>query len=76
MLDCKCLNYPVQFPTVFQTTAWVSDYSEVGYRSNHSGGGANFLLCDGSVRFFTPSTSLTLLQGMATRNGGEVLPSN
>jgi prepilin-type N-terminal cleavage/methylation domain-containing protein/prepilin-type processing-associated H-X9-DG protein len=76
MLDCKCLNYPVQFPTTFQTTAWVSDYSEVGYRSNHSGGGANFLLCDGSVRFFTPSTSLTLLQGMATRNGGEVLPAN
>jgi prepilin-type N-terminal cleavage/methylation domain-containing protein/prepilin-type processing-associated H-X9-DG protein len=76
MLDCKCMNYPVQSPLTYQTTAWVNDYSEVGYRSNHAGGGANFVLCDGSVRFVTPTASIPLLQAMATRSNGEVVPAN
>jgi prepilin-type processing-associated H-X9-DG protein len=39
-------------------------------RSNHFGG-ANVLLCDGSVRFVHESISLSTWQGLATRNGGE-----
>ena len=33
--------------------------------------GANFALCDGSVRVFTPKTSPAVLFGMATIGGGE-----
>ena len=38
--------------------------------SLHSGG-ANFLLCDGSVKFFTYNAD-ALLPALATRAGGEV----
>jgi len=37
-------------------------------------GGTNVVLCDGSVRFLTNSTSDTVLRALITRNGGEVLP--
>jgi prepilin-type N-terminal cleavage/methylation domain-containing protein len=36
-------------------------------------GGVNVLLCDGDVRFFTNSISLTTWQAMGTRNGNEVM---
>ncbi len=36
-------------------------------------GGANFVLGDGSVRFVSYSTNNVLLQGLSTRNGGEVV---
>src|SRR5262249_44270191 len=42
------------------------------YGSQHSGG-ANFCFCDGSVRFISDSAPLTMLQGLSTRNGGEVI---
>jgi hypothetical protein len=32
------------------------------------------LLADGSVRYLTATTDLTLLQNLATRSGGEVGP--
>jgi prepilin-type N-terminal cleavage/methylation domain-containing protein/prepilin-type processing-associated H-X9-DG protein len=38
--------------------------------------GANFLLGDGSVRFFQYSAATTLLRPMASRNGGEILPGS
>jgi prepilin-type N-terminal cleavage/methylation domain-containing protein/prepilin-type processing-associated H-X9-DG protein len=43
-------------------------------RSRHTGG-VNVALCDGSIRFFTNSTSLTTWQYMGTMNGGEVVPN-
>jgi prepilin-type processing-associated H-X9-DG protein len=42
------------------------------FRSSHPGG-VNMGLCDGSVRFFQQSISSAVLDGMATRQGGEVV---
>ncbi len=41
------------------------------FGSNHSGG-ANFGMCDGSVRFVSGSVDMNVLSGMATIQGGEV----
>jgi prepilin-type N-terminal cleavage/methylation domain-containing protein/prepilin-type processing-associated H-X9-DG protein len=72
MLDCKCTIWPIQYPTTFATTNQLNFYSEALWRSAHIGGGAHFAFCDGSVRFLTPSTSLSVVEDMATRAGGEV----
>jgi prepilin-type N-terminal cleavage/methylation domain-containing protein/prepilin-type processing-associated H-X9-DG protein len=45
------------------------------YWSMHPGG-ANFLLGDGSVRYFPYSAATTLMRPMASRNGGEILPGS
>jgi len=39
-------------------------------------GGANFAMADGSVRFLKDSTNMTVLHGLGTRAGGEVLSSD
>ena len=38
-------------------------------------GGCNFLMSDGSVHFLTYSLGPLVLDGLVTRNGGEVIPS-
>jgi prepilin-type N-terminal cleavage/methylation domain-containing protein/prepilin-type processing-associated H-X9-DG protein len=50
-------------------------FTAVGYRaarSRHTGG-ANLLLCDGSVRFVRDSVDVTVWRAVGTRNGGEVV---
>ncbi|MDR2116728.1 MAG: DUF1559 domain-containing protein [Planctomycetaceae bacterium] len=42
-----------------------------GFGSNHSGG-ANFVFCDGSVRFVSDTTSTSILMSLASRDGGEI----
>ena len=42
-----------------------------GFGSNHPGG-ANFSLCDGSVRFVGDTTDTKTLMSAASRNGGEI----
>lgn len=43
------------------------------YWSLHTGGG-NFLLADGSIRFFQYSAAITVIRPMASATGGEVIP--
>jgi prepilin-type N-terminal cleavage/methylation domain-containing protein/prepilin-type processing-associated H-X9-DG protein len=45
------------------------------YWSLHPGG-ANFLFCDGSVRFIKEQVGFFVFQSLATRNGGEMLSSD
>lgn len=45
------------------------------YWSMHPGG-ANFLFCDGSVRFIKEQVGFTVFQALATRAGGEVLSAD
>ena len=47
----------------------------IGFRSYHPGG-ANFLMGDGSVRFFKDSISGLVYRAMASRAGGESLVAN
>src|SRR5262245_17521959 len=69
MIDHKVVTYPIGYAGSFYT-------NETPFTSNHGGGGANVVMCDGSVRFLPQSTNLLTLQMMATRAGGEVIPSN
>ncbi|QDS89831.1 hypothetical protein EC9_40320 [Rosistilla ulvae] len=48
------------------------NYRPQGFSSYHPGG-AHFALADGSVRLFTETIDQTLLYGLTTRLGGEVL---
>ncbi|WP_254512703.1 DUF1559 family PulG-like putative transporter [Anatilimnocola floriformis] len=41
--------------------------------SNHAGGGSNFALSDGSIRFVRDSISLQILAAVSTRAGGETV---
>jgi prepilin-type N-terminal cleavage/methylation domain-containing protein/prepilin-type processing-associated H-X9-DG protein len=46
-----------------------------GFRSNHPGG-ANFVFCDGSVKFLKATLSTTVLQALGSRNLGEIVSSD
>jgi prepilin-type N-terminal cleavage/methylation domain-containing protein/prepilin-type processing-associated H-X9-DG protein len=46
-----------------------------GLYSDHPGG-AHILMCDGSVHFMVEATEITVLQALASRNGGETLGEN
>ena len=64
-VDHKYIQYPIN------TNVTSHPLGAMPFSSAHTGG-ANFALCDGSVRFVTERTPLPTLQGMATRSGGEV----
>jgi prepilin-type processing-associated H-X9-DG protein len=66
MVDHKIVTYSIGYTGSFYA-------NETPFTSAHDGGGVNLLLCDGSVHFMTRSTSLNLLQQMATRASGEVV---
>ena len=66
MIDHKALTYPIGFVGGTYT-------NETPYTSAHASGGANFAMCDGSVRFFQPETSLDVLQQLATRSQDEAV---
>ncbi|HZY87870.1 MAG TPA: DUF1559 domain-containing protein [Gemmataceae bacterium] len=48
----------------------------VNPNSDHTGGGVNVALCDGSVRFVTGSISLPTWRALGTRAGGDLLGSD
>jgi prepilin-type N-terminal cleavage/methylation domain-containing protein/prepilin-type processing-associated H-X9-DG protein len=65
MIDHKYVQYPINYTGTFLP-------NNTPYKSNHPGG-ANFVFCDGGVRFLHQSTSIATLQALATRAGGEVI---
>ncbi|QDS90658.1 hypothetical protein EC9_48720 [Rosistilla ulvae] len=64
-MDNKNLQYPINFEGTTSTNV-------TPYRSAHPGG-AQFSLCDGSVRFLTETMDYVVLDAMATRARGEVV---
>ena len=68
MIDHKSLAYPIGYAGDFLPNS-------TPYRSAHLGGGANMLFADGSVRYLSTTTDLNLLQILATRAAGEVVPN-
>lgn len=60
------------FPMYFSPGRLNNSCDTNHYWSFHSGG-ANFVLGDGSVRFFQYSAGTTVIPAMATRAGGEVI---
>ena len=55
--------------------AWANGAWSIGSASNHAGG-ANVLMCDGSVKFIKSSVNRTTWMQLGTRNGGEVVGSD
>lgn len=51
--------------------SWVS-----AHHTSAHGVGANFLFCDGHVKFLTPSIDFATFQALATRAGGEVVSAD
>ena len=60
MIDHKTVTYPIGYTGSFFT-------NETPFTSNHGNGGVNVSMCDGSVRYLTQETPLTILQALATR---------
>ncbi len=69
------LNYQSPAACLTATGSQLTAYQQLRYSAFGSGhtGGANFVLSDGSVRFFSDSIPLQTLQFLATRAGGEVI---
>jgi prepilin-type N-terminal cleavage/methylation domain-containing protein/prepilin-type processing-associated H-X9-DG protein len=52
--------------------SWGVEGRKRTFGSNHSGNGANFLLCDGSVRFVNQNLSIVTYQRLSVPNDGNV----
>jgi len=69
------INYrtPLSFRTTFSQIEFEDRIN--AYGSGHPGG-ANFALCDGSVRFIAQTISPVMFIGLGTKAGSEVVPGN
>jgi prepilin-type N-terminal cleavage/methylation domain-containing protein/prepilin-type processing-associated H-X9-DG protein len=61
------------FPAPFSPPCRDVMYKRMGAYGSGHGGGANVVLADGSVHFLRDSISLSTLQALSTRAGGEVI---
>jgi prepilin-type processing-associated H-X9-DG protein len=61
------------FPGPFTPPCRDLEYKRLGAYGSGHGGGANVAFADGSVRFLRDSISLSTLQALSTRAGGEVI---
>jgi prepilin-type N-terminal cleavage/methylation domain-containing protein len=68
--NSSSINYKTYFVNVYGPTAAIQQ--EYGPSSQHVGG-AHHLLGDGAVRFISENISVTIYDGLVTRNGGEVI---
>jgi prepilin-type N-terminal cleavage/methylation domain-containing protein/prepilin-type processing-associated H-X9-DG protein len=66
------INYTIPAGQADPPSFAFTDPRICAFGSGHTGG-ANFGLCDGSVRFISDSTDLVTLQALCTRAGGEVV---
>jgi prepilin-type N-terminal cleavage/methylation domain-containing protein/prepilin-type processing-associated H-X9-DG protein len=66
------INYLVPPGTMIDYNYFYQDSRLCAFGSGHDRG-ANFAYVDGSVHFLSDATSLVVLQGLATRAGGEVV---
>ncbi|WP_437192118.1 DUF1559 domain-containing protein [Planctomicrobium sp. SH527] len=65
-IDTKVVKFPIGYRGDFLP-------NETPFKSQHGGGGANFALCDGSVRFMSQNMDLRTLKSLSTRSNGEVI---
>lgn len=65
-IDSKIVKFPIGYRGDFLP-------NETPFKSQHGGGGANFALCDGSVRFMSQNMDLRALKSLSTRSNGEVI---
>jgi len=62
-------------PTMWGTDARNLTMGQLGFRSQHPGGG-NFVFGDGSVRFIKETINALTYRALSTRNLGEVLSAD
>jgi prepilin-type N-terminal cleavage/methylation domain-containing protein/prepilin-type processing-associated H-X9-DG protein len=67
---------PIPPPPVPWSTLGPLWWARLGAMGSYHINGANVAMVDGSVRFVSDGTSLTTLQIVSTRSGGEVVPAD
>lgn len=63
---------PCAFPAIFSPGTASNRCDLNHWWSAHTGGG-NFVMCDGSVRFFDYSAGSTIIPALSTRSKGEAV---
>ncbi len=67
------IGYMIPLGTTKDPGEVLHDTRVGAYGSGHTGGGANFVLADGSVHFLATAVSQTVLEQLSTRAGGEII---
>jgi prepilin-type N-terminal cleavage/methylation domain-containing protein/prepilin-type processing-associated H-X9-DG protein len=75
--NCAPSNSPPTLLTqaYFAATPGCQNLGQVGFHSPHPGG-ANFVFCDGSVKFLKATTNSMVLMALGSRNLGEAISSD